>query len=55
LPGAQGAESWMAAASRYVETRSALDTLETAAIRGPVKPAAGAQQPAAPAQPAAAQ
>jgi len=45
LPGAQGAESWMAAASRYVETRSALDTLETAAIRGPVKPAAGAQQP----------
>ncbi|HEY0624238.1 hypothetical protein [Sphingomonas sp.] len=47
LPGAQGAESWMAAASRYVETRGALDTLETAAIRGPVKPAAGAQQPSA--------
>ncbi len=47
LPGAQGAESWMAAASRYVETRNALDTLEAAAIRGPVKPAAGAQQPAA--------
>lgn len=50
LPGAQGAESWMAAASRYVETRSALDSLEAAAIRGPVKPAAGAQQPSAPAQ-----
>lgn len=50
LPGAQGAESWMAAASRYVETRGALDTLETAAIRGPVRPAAGAQKPAPPAQ-----
>lgn len=45
LPGAQGAESWMAAAGRYVETRSALDTLEAAAIRGPVRPTAGAQQP----------
>lgn len=52
LPGAQGAESWMAAAGRYVETRSALDTLETAAIRGPVKPAAGAELPAAQAAPA---
>lgn len=50
LPGAQGAESWMAAANRYVETRNALDALEAAAIRGPVKPAAGAQQPAAPVQ-----
>lgn len=47
LPGAQGAESWMAAAGRYVETRRALDTLEEAAIRGQVAPAAGAQQPAA--------
>lgn len=52
LPGAQGAESWMAAASRYVETRGALDTLEAAAIRGPVRPAAGAQQPPAPTPPA---
>ncbi|MBX3593672.1 hypothetical protein [Sphingomonas sp.] len=56
LPGAQGAESWMAAASRYIETRTALDTLERAAIRGAVRPATGAsatsprpatQQPAA--------
>jgi len=52
LPGAQGAESWMAAASRYVETRNALDALEAAAIRGPVRPAAGAQLPAANAVPA---
>jgi hypothetical protein len=39
LPGAQGAESWMAAASRYVETRRALDTLEAAAIQGRAVPA----------------
>ncbi|ODP35940.1 hypothetical protein [Sphingomonas turrisvirgatae] len=38
LPGAQGAESWMAAASRYVETRRALDTLEAAAIQGRAAP-----------------
>lgn len=50
LPGAQGAESWIAAANRYVETRSALDALEAAAIRGPVRPASGAQSPAANAQ-----
>ena len=48
LPGAQGAESWMAAAGRYVETRSALDRLEVAAIRGEVQPAAGTQPPPAP-------
>jgi hypothetical protein len=54
LPGAQGAESWMAAASRYVETRRALDTLEAAAIQGRAQPATGARQPAASArQPAA--
>lgn len=47
LPGAQGAESWMAAASRYVETRGALDTLELVAIRGEVQPAAGTQAPPA--------
>lgn len=41
LPGAQGAESWMAAAGRYIETRRALDVLETAAIQGRVQPAAG--------------
>lgn len=34
LPGAQGAESWMAAAGRYVEARRALDTLEAVAIQG---------------------
>lgn len=39
LPGAQGAESWMAAASRYVETRRALDSLEAAAIQGRAVPA----------------
>jgi len=50
LPGAQGAESWIAAANRYVETRNALDALEAAAIRGPVRPASGAQPPAANAQ-----
>ncbi len=44
LPGAQGAESWMAAAGRYVETRRALDTLEAAAIGGKAMPAAGARQ-----------
>lgn len=44
LPGAQGAESWMAAAGRYIETRRALDRLETAAIQGRVQPTAGARQ-----------
>lgn len=45
LPGARGAESWMAAAGRYVETRRALDALEAAAIQGKVQPTAGAQLP----------
>ncbi len=45
LPGAQGAESWMVAAGRYIATRRALDTLEAAAITGRAQPAA----PAAPA------
>lgn len=53
LPGAQGAESWMAAASRYIETRRALDTLETAAIQGRAVPAAStAPAPAAAPAPA---
>lgn len=47
LPGAQGAESWMAAASRYVETRAALDSLEAVAVRGEVQPAAGTTEPPA--------
>ncbi len=46
LPGAQGAESWMAAAGRYIETRRALDTLETAAIEGKAQPVPGARNPA---------
>lgn len=50
LPGAQGAESWMAAAGRYIATRRALDTLEDAAIEGKAQPVAGATAPAAPAQ-----
>lgn len=49
LPGAQGAESWMAAAGRYIATRRALDTLEDAAIEGKAQPVAGATAPAAPA------
>lgn len=49
LPGAQGAESWMAAAGRYIDTRRALDTLEAAAIQGKAQPVAGARVP--PAQP----
>lgn len=43
LPGAQGAESWMAAAGRYIEARRALAVLEEAAMRG------GTQSAAAPA------
>lgn len=51
LPGAQGAESWMAAAGRYIATRRALDTLEAAAIEGKAQPVPGARNPApAPAQ-----
>lgn len=55
LPGAQGAESWMAAAGRYVESRRALDTLEAAAIQGRAVPAASAERaaPVAPVAPAA--
>ena len=52
LPGAQGAESWMAAAGRYIATRRALDTLETAAIEGKAQPVPGARTPA-PAAPSA--
>jgi len=52
LPGAQGAESWMAAAGRYIATRRALDTLENAAIAGKAEPVPGARTPT-PAAPAA--
>jgi hypothetical protein len=50
LPGAQGAESWMAAAGRYITTRRALDTLENAAIEGKAQPVAGATAAASPVQ-----
>ncbi|WP_423606198.1 hypothetical protein [Sphingomonas sp. MS122] len=40
LPGAQGAESWMAAAGRYIEARRALAVLEAAAMQGQAQPAA---------------
>lgn len=52
LPGAQGAENWMAAAGRYIATRRALDTLENAAIQGKAEPVPGARTPT-PAAPAA--
>ncbi|MFL9840185.1 hypothetical protein ABS767_04350 [Sphingomonas sp. ST-64] len=45
LPGAQGAESWMAAAGRYIETRRALDRLEEAAMNLATRPVP-AQAPA---------
>lgn len=48
LPGAQGAESWMAAASRFIETRRALDTLEAAAYAGRAVPAVQAKPAPAP-------
>ena len=47
LPGAAQATGWMTGAKRYVETRKALDTLETAALQGrvvnPATPAAAAR------------
>ena len=47
MPGAPAAKSWMDAASRYIETRRALNTLEFVAL-GPVTPAPAptAQNPA---------
>lgn len=50
LPGAAKAANWIAAAQRYVDTRRALDTLETAAIVGTI-PAAAATPPAEPMAP----
>lgn len=40
LPGAAGAQNWLAAARRYVDARKALDVLEQAAIVGTVPRAA---------------
>lgn len=39
LPGRSKAENWMAAARRYIQTRNALDVIETAAILTPRAPA----------------
>lgn len=39
LPGRAKAEQWMAAARRYIQTRRALDVIETAAILTPSAPA----------------
>ena len=38
LPGARRAGAWVAAARRYIETRGALDTIESAAILGRASP-----------------
>lgn len=55
LPGAAQAQNWIAAARRYVDARTALDTIENAAISGGLQTptAAAPVQPAtpAPAQP----
>ncbi|MCW4462435.1 hypothetical protein OK349_12020 [Sphingomonas sp. BT-65] len=48
LPGAQGAESWMAAAGRYIEARRALGVLEAAAMQGQAQPAPAPAAAAAP-------
>ncbi|RIA44227.1 hypothetical protein DFR49_2466 [Hephaestia caeni] len=50
LPGAPRADRWIAAAQRYVDSRRALDVIETAAILGqggPAVPTVGAAAPAA--------
>ncbi|MFZ5748645.1 MAG: hypothetical protein ACOY45_13450 [Pseudomonadota bacterium] len=36
MPGAENAQSWIAAAKRYVAGRDALNTLEIAALQGPI-------------------
>jgi hypothetical protein len=48
LPGASGAQRWLAAAHRYIDARRALDVIETAAILGQGAPVAAAASPAAP-------
>jgi hypothetical protein len=53
LPGRKAAEGWIAEARRYVQARSALDRIESAALLEPVKgeeDAAGTSAMAAPAQ-----
>jgi hypothetical protein len=51
LPGASGAQRWLAAARRYVDARRALDVIETAAILGQGAPVATPPPPPAPVQP----
>jgi hypothetical protein len=61
LPGASGAQRWIAAAKRYINVRRALDVIETAAILGQGAPVAApitsapSPPPAANAPPPAAQ
>lgn len=52
LPGASGAQRWLAAAHRYVDARRALDVIETAAILGQGAPVT-ASPPSAPNAPGA--
>jgi hypothetical protein len=47
LPGASGAQRWLAAAHRYINARRALDVIETAAILGQGAPVA-ATSPSSP-------
>jgi len=49
LPGASGAQRWLAAAHRYINVRRALDVIETAAILGQGAPVAAASAPPVPA------
>ncbi|TPG20446.1 hypothetical protein EAH87_08115 [Sphingomonas koreensis] len=48
LPGASKAQRWTLAARRYIDSRRALDVIETAAIIGQASIAATAQTPARP-------
>jgi hypothetical protein len=47
LPGRENAKDWIAEARRYVAARQALDTIETAALLEPARPAQAAQPAAA--------
>jgi hypothetical protein len=50
LPARDNAADWIAKARRYILTRQALDTIETAALVEPRSPQAPAPRPAAPAR-----
>ncbi|MEH3045850.1 hypothetical protein [Sphingomonas adhaesiva] len=49
LPGAGGADGWIAAARRWIDARRSLDTLEAAAITGAIAPPRVTVLPAMPA------